>query len=242
MKTQFVLLSVIITCVFANFLLWLSVRDVQAKWLNVPPVPSQENAAGSGLGDAQFAYRNISIMLQNLGDSGGRTTPLNAYDYDELGRWFMLADHLDPKSNFIPFLAAYYFGGVEGAPEKLPPVIKFLEHVGGRGINEKWRWLAQAVHLARYKYNDMDWALLLAQKLSSLSVTNMPIWAKNMNVLVMNARGEKESAYQMLMQILQTEGDNLHPTEVIFMVDQICNAILDEREAKVHPLCQEFPY
>lgn len=242
MKTQATLLFIIIACVFANFFLWLSVRDVQAKWLNVPPVPSKENAAGSGLGDDQFAYRNIALMLQNLGDSGGRSTPLKQYDYNELGAWFSLADHLDPQSNFVPFLAAYYFGGVENAPEKLPPVISYLEHVGQRGANEKWRWLAQAVHLARYKYNDMDWALLLAQKLSSLNIANMPVWAKNMNVLVMSARGEKESAYEMLMQILQTEGDNLHPTEVIFMVDQICNVILDEREAKVHPLCQQFPY
>lgn len=221
-----------------NFSLWLTVRDVQAKWGNVPPPPNKEASAGAGLGDKQFAYRSISMMLQNLGDSGGRYTPLKDYNYDRLAEWFFLADKLDAESDYIPFLAAFYFGNVQ-EPQKLPPVIEYLHEVGKRGENEKWRWLAQGVHLAKYRVQDLDLAYKLADALSNLKDIDMPIWAKNMNVLIMSDKGEKQAAYEMFMNTLQS--DNLSTYETLFIVDHICTELLDEREAKAHPLCQQLP-
>ncbi|MFP4312899.1 MAG: hypothetical protein ACLFR0_01120 [Alphaproteobacteria bacterium] len=225
----------------SNFLVWYSVRDVQARWLNVPPPPGGNSIAGAGLGDAQFAYRNIGLMLQNLGDTGGRATPLSDYNYEHLARWFFMADRLDARSDFAPFLAAYYFGAVEES-SKIPPLVEYLAMVGQREEGEKWRWLAQAIHLARYRMQDLPLALDLAKKLASMNVPDLPVWAKTMDVMIMNVQGEKQAAYEILLQTLQTESDNLHPTETLFMIDAICSELLDDAQAKDHPLCQDLPF
>lgn len=72
----------------ANIGLWFSARGVQAKWMNVPPAPEQRFASAYGLGDPQLSYRSVGIMIQNMGDAGGRTTSLSDYNYEELVKWF----------------------------------------------------------------------------------------------------------------------------------------------------------
>ncbi len=222
-----------------NIALWFHARSFTSRWTNVPPVPSQISATASGLGDHQFAYRIIGIMLQNLGDTGGRTTGLAEYDYEELSKWFLLEHRLDPHSNFIPFLAAFYFGGTKN-PEKLRPLIEYLRVAGNSTEGEKWRWLAHASYLARFKLNDYDLALELANKLAQLPKDDMPAWTRNMPALVLNARGDREAAFNMLLEILKSSADKMHPNEVNATRDYICTRILTLEEAAANPLCENL--
>lgn len=234
-------ISATFTIVLAlNVMIWLSVRDVRAKWLNVPPVPSLSGAASFGIGDQQFAYRVIGIMLQNLGDTGGNSTPLKNYNYDDLARWFFLADKLDPQSNFIPFLAAYYFGAVQD-PEKLSPLIEYLRVVGNRPEGQKWRWLAQAVNMEMHGVKDLDKAYELARELADLSTPDMPEWTRQMPVFVLKARGDNEAAYDVMLEILKSSASKLDPAEVNYMRDYMCNTLLPPEKAKDNPLCQNIP-
>ena len=57
-------------------------RSINSNWQNVPPPPTKDSAALFAIGDPQFAYRMFGIMIQNLGDTGGRVTPLYAYDFE----------------------------------------------------------------------------------------------------------------------------------------------------------------
>lgn len=225
---------------FTNVMVWFYARDVRAAWLNVPPVPSQIGAAAFGIGDRQLAYRVFGITLQNMGDTGGRSTSLNDYDYEALTRWFFLMDTLDPKSDYVPFLAAYYFGSVQD-PEKFRPVLDYLQLVGARPEGQKWRWLAQGVYIARYRMNDLDKALELAHILAGNENKDMPGWARQMPGFILSAKGEKEAAYAIMVETLKTSADKLHPNEVNYMRDYICTRILDERSAQGHPLCQNIP-
>lgn len=224
-------------CVVLNIMFWFSVRDVRAKWGNVPPVPSSEYLSSMGFGDASFAYRANGIMIQNLGDTGGRYTPLKDYDYERLTEWFFLQDHLDPRSNYIPYLAGYYFSGVQ-IPEKFYPVLDYLKQVGQRPDGEKWRWLAQAAYVARYSMNDLDKALELANILSETAPDDAPVWVKQMPVFVVKAKGDKELAYALTLEILKSSADKLHPNEVNALVAYICDQILDEQARARDPLCQ----
>src|SRR5690606_23680957 len=134
------------------------------------------------------------------GDTGGRTTSLNDYNYEELAKWFFLADTLDPVSNYVPYLAAFYFGGVQ-EPEKFRPVLDYLVHVGNRAEGEKWRFLAHAVYLARFELEDNDTALELANKLARVNNPNMPGWTRQMPAFIMNTQGKKEAAYALLLEM-----------------------------------------
>ncbi len=226
--------------------LWVTVRDQQTKWLGVPPLPSQIGVAAFTLGDQQFAYRAIATMLQNLGDTGGRTTNLSEYDHPLLAEWFTLVTGFDRRSNFIPYIAAYYYGAA-GTTVQYLPLITYLRKVGNSPEGEKWRWLVQAIHLARYRAKDLNLAYQLALELSDLarerlgSDDAMPAWTLQMPAFVMNAKGEKEAALAILIETLNSSADKLHPNEVIQTRYYICQELLSPAEAQSQPLCQNIP-
>lgn len=234
----FILYAALAGAVLANAAFWTVSKDRRAVWHNVPPAPSARGAVAVGLGDAQFAYRAQGLALQNLGDTGGRSTALNDYDYRGLGRWFALQDALDPRSNYMPMLAAWYFGASPD-PEDLRHVIDYLEVVGQRPYGEKWRWLAYAAYLAQHKINDLDKALDLAQLLARGTEPGMPGWTRSMPALVLNEKGDKAAAYAIMMSILSSSADKLDPAEVNNMRIYICEQILDAPARKTNPLCTE---
>jgi hypothetical protein len=211
---------------------------VQLSWDNVPPAPKPETAAFSGLGDPEISYRMAGYVLQNLGNVGGRYEALKNYDYNALGQWFYTAQSLDDRANFIPFLAAYYYGLVqEEAAYKLDPVIDYLALEGQKPYPQKWRWLAQAVFLARYKQHDMDKALKLANLLAGLKTDTAP-WARQMPAFIHLQMGDKQAAYEVMVRMLASEHDSLDPNEVNAMRDYICTRTLTSAEAVKNPLCQ----
>ena len=177
------------------------------------------------------------LAPQNFGDTGGRSTALKDYNYETLSKWFFLMDHLDAQSDYIPYLASYYFGSTQDV-STLYPVLDYLEHVGSQKEGQKWRWLAHAVYLARFRINDYDKALELAKTLASIEYDDAPNWVKQMPAFVLSAKGDKKAAYAMLLEILKTSGKKLHPNEIAAMKAYICNSVLVEEEASTNPLCE----
>lgn len=235
-KTVYLLFLLAITC---NVLIWLHARHIKSEWLNVPPVPSDNGIVAFNLGDDQMAYRSTGIMLQNIGDTGGNSTHLKDYDYQHLTDWFYLSDRLDPKADFIPMLAAFYFGAVED-PEKLRPLVGYLHKAGKNTEGEKWRWLAQAIYLTRYKIQDTDKAYEMALELASLNKENMPAWTKQMPAFIKNAEGDKQAAYDIMVETMRSGKGKISAVEMNFMQDYICTRILEKSEADKNPLCQDI--
>lgn len=234
--TIFSLKAALTLAVLLNVGFWFYSRDIKANWSNVPPVPSEMSAVSSTLGDIQFASRVISMMIQNLGSTGGRVTPVKDYDFEKLGGWFMLNHKLDPASNLTPYMAAYYFGASQD-PTKIRPVINYLRVAGNSAEGEKWRWLLQGIYLARFKLKDLSLAMEMSEELAAIEKEDMPDWTRRMKVNVLNQQGEKEAALQLMLGILKDKSDKLHPNEVNAMVGYICEQILDPAAAKSHSLC-----
>ena len=226
----------LVMAVLANSLVWFYARDMQSKWIGVPPVPKMTG----GLGDAQTSYRQHGLVLQNMGDMGGRFTPFKLYDYDALGKWLFYLDKLDGQSDFVAYLAAYYFSNTPDT-EKLRPIINFLRMAGTRNpeSGEKWRWLAQAIFLAKYKLKDLTLAGDLADELAKIanSRDDMPVWTYNMKAYILNDMGEKQAAFVMLTSVLANNSDKLDTAEITSTVAYICEQILDEEQAKQNELC-----
>jgi len=229
---------ILIVALIGNIGLWLLTKNYKSKWANVPPAPTKLAASGAGLGDSTFAYRSYGIMLQNMGDSGGRVTSLRDYNYDNISDWFMLLHSFDQTSNFVPYIASYYYGGLDKHTERLNPLVDYLAIAGNSTEGEKWRWLAQAAYLARFKVEDLDRALELARQLAVLDNPKIPGWAKHMEANVLNARGEKEASYQLLVSILRDKGDQMPIAEVNATRAYICEQILTPEQVKENPLCE----
>ena len=214
-----------------------AIRPIEAYFETVPPIPTESSASIQFLGDRELAYRVYGTRIQHFGDTGSRQTSLKDYDFERLSKWFFLQHKLNPRSNYIPFIASYLFGGSQDA-SKLPPLIDYLEVAGTSKGDEKWRWLAQAVYLTRFKLKDYDHALFLAQKLSDSYREGMPTWTKHMPAFVQLQMGEKEASYQFMKGLLVDGHGSMHPNEVNFMIDYICNRVLDPSQAKLDPLCE----
>ena len=241
LQSHLFLWAALTVCVALNVTSWFSVRHVEARWTNTPPVPSLASAKVAALGDPELAYRQIGVMLQNLGNTGGQSQSLKNYDYDRWKGWFFLSHALDSKSNFVPYLAAFYFGGVEDS-KKLPPVIDYLEVAGSGADGWKWRWLAQGVALARFKMNDQDLAYKLAVELAALPDPTLPVWTKQLPAFILTAKGDKQAAYEIMLGILKSSATQLPPQEINFMKHYICTNILDVAAAKDNPLCQNVQW
>ncbi|PZQ44677.1 MAG: hypothetical protein DI551_09645 [Micavibrio aeruginosavorus] len=221
-----------------NLAFWNYSRKVFSEWDNVPPAPSENTAAFSGMGDREISYRLVGYILQNLGNVGGMYQPLQDYDYDRLGRWFTVSETLNDRSNYVPYIAAFYFGAMNQKPEKLTPLIDYLADIGVKPGEDKWRWLAQAVYLARFVQKDMDKALKLANILAELP--DVAPWARQMPAFVQLAMGNKEASYEIMLNMLKSEGGKLPVAEVNAMKAYICERTLEPAEAAKNPLCQNY--
>lgn len=208
-----------------NVAFWYGAHETFAHWGGVPPVPTKNGARIMTLGDEQFSYRFGAMTLQNLGNSGGRVTAVKDYDYQKLGNWFWLLHDLDPASNHVPMLAAYYFGATQ-KPEDIAVVVKYLGAVGQNPVANKWRWLAQAIFLARHRMDDLPLALDMAYALSRMEPVGdtLPGWARQMPAFVLAEQGEKQSARKLMEEILMTS-TRLHPNEVNFMRDYLVDEL-----------------
>ena len=215
-----------------NALLWLATSNIYARWEGVPPVPSRDGALMMTLSDPQFSYRFGAITLQNLGDTGGQTTPLKDYSYEKLGKWFWLLNDLDPASNHVPMLAAYYFGATR-APKDVAVLVDYLGVIGQNPYGNKWRWLVQAIFFARHRLHDMKLSLDLAYKLAKMQPVGdtLPEWARQMPAFVLKEQGDKQAARKIVEDLL-TSSQHFHPNEVNFMKSYLVEQLgVDQKEA-----------
>lgn len=226
--------TLLIIFTILSIMMWFPLKALRAQWGNVPPPPAKETAAFFYLGDKQFAYRSNVLALQNMGYGLASNVSFKEYDYSRLKDWFFLQDAMDPLSDATPMLAAYYFGGVSGS-EKLSAIVTYLSHIGQRPVKEKWRWLARAVFLARYEMGDIDKALELSYLMANNKNPNLADWAKQMPAFILAEQGKEEAAYQIMRNILVSEAENLHPTELYFIKDYICIELLPKIPTKSHP-------
>lgn len=230
--------AVFFTALILNIFVWAYSQPLQAQWGNVPPVPSQATASLMTLGDNQLAYRTYGLLIQNLGDAGGNARALKEYNYERLGQWFWLQDYLDPEASFIPTLAAYYFSANQD-PKAITPIIDYLAEIGVRPGVHRWRWLAQAVYLARFVQHDDVKALKLAGELADLNEPGMPSWTDQMPAFVMLQQGDKQGAYEIMVNILGSQVHHLQAAEINSIQIFICDRVLTPTDRKTNPLCKD---
>ncbi len=221
----------------AQLALWTYSSREHPNWANVPEPPSSVAVAAAFLGDREVGYRTSVLALQAFGNETGRDHALKDYNYDNVGKWLMMTDQLNSESEYAPWLAGYYFGSTQN-PEQLYPVIEYLRKVGKYPEKDKWRWLGQAVFLAKHKLKNDKLALELADELAETYRPGMPAWPLQMKAIVASEMGEKDMAYGMIVEMLKNDTVGMDPTEVNFMVDYLCNTILSPVQKKQDELCK----
>jgi hypothetical protein len=184
----------------------------------VAPPPSPRAAQAMSLGDDQFLYRALALEVQEMGDSGGRFTPLIDYDYGKLVEWFRLLDGLDARSDYAASLAALQYG-LTKKPEDAKLIAIYVREHANRDPAKKWRFLAHGAYIARHRGKDMDLALEIAKDLAAVNVPDIPAWTKQMPAFIMTEMGDKEAAEAYLSALIAT--GNMSEEEKIHMHNYI---------------------
>ena len=93
--------------------------------------------------------------------------------------------------------------------------------------NKYWRWLAHVVITAKHELKDNELALKYAHALAEKATgKNVPYWAKDMKIIVLEDMGEVEAA-KILVGALIDSGEITDPYELNFLAHKI--AILEEK-------------
>lgn len=192
---------------------WYQTRERLPNMDIVPEVPGEEAVTALSLGDSQVFFRLLGLQIQNAGDTYGRFSPLKDYDYNKLYHWFVLLDALDPVSDYVPTMAAYYYSQTQHTPD-VQYIVDYLgQHARGRE-DTKWWWVIQAVYLAKHKLADQEQALELSRML--VNVKEVPLWARQMAAYIYAEQGEMDSALSVIEDIADNTGE-LSDKELNFM-------------------------
>ena len=120
---------------------WNGTRNHLPDMAIVPEVPGKVTVKALSFGDEEFYFRLLALDIQNAGDTYGRFTELYKYDYQKLYDWFTLLDTLDDESNYVPFIASYYYGQTQHVSDVRYVVDYLYNHSASRPGKKYW-WLA----------------------------------------------------------------------------------------------------
>lgn len=179
----------------------------------VPDVPGRIAVKALSFGDEEFYFRLLALDIQNAGDTFGRFTELYKYDFKKLYAWFTLLDTLDNESDYIPFIASYYYSQTQHVPDVRYVVDYLYEHSYQRPEKKFW-WLAQATYLAQHKLKDNDLALKMASPLEHADTA--PFWVRQLPAFVHEKRGEMDDALR-IMNAIEANSKDIPPGELRFM-------------------------
>jgi len=172
------------------------------------------------LNEAVPTARYLNLWLQSFDNQAGISLSFNQLDYNMIARWLDTILALDVRGQYPMLVAAHIYGSIHNEQKKrfmMNYVFeKFKQHP-----NRYWRWLAHAVIVAKHELHDTQLALLYADALASKAKgENVPYWAKDLKIIVLEDMGELQAA-KVLVGGLMESGDISDPYELKFLLQKI---------------------
>jgi hypothetical protein len=204
-----------------QIVLGFMIKDVQPHWQVMPPAPTHRDLMATAFGDSEFLYRLLVMDLQNFGDTGGRTTPLKAYDMGLVVQWLQALDSLDLDAQHHVFLAARYFSQTQSREDIRPLVRYLMDHVR-QNPTRSVQWLSDAIYLAQVRLKDPALAVEVADQLAEYDFPAMTPLAYQLPALVHEKAGDFAGAAGLMERALQRlAGRKAAPMETQFMEEYI---------------------
>ena len=157
-------------------------------------------------------------------------TELKNLDYPRTIEWLKVAKTINPNSQYGLLLASRFFGEL-GVPEQRRLMLEFVYQSYLTHPETAWPWLAHATFVAQHSLHDLPLALKYAKTLREYATTSTPIWAKQMEVFVLEDLNELDAAKILLGNLLQS-GQFQNPRD-FFLMQQRLNG-LEEAAKRRH--------
>jgi hypothetical protein len=192
----------------------------------LPPPPTTEALRLAALGEPAALARVAMVWLQAFDAAGENALPYQRLDYGRLTGWLRAILELDPRSDYPLFSAARVYAETAD-PARQRRMLDFIAEEFARDPNRRWLSLAHATLLAKHRLGDLPlarrYAAAIEQRVTDPAV---PLWARQMEVFILEDMNELEAAKVMLGGMLAT-GRIVDPEEQRFLEGRL--KALEER-------------
>ncbi|HEX7249262.1 MAG TPA: hypothetical protein VF262_02635 [Burkholderiales bacterium] len=214
----------------AGQLAWQAARRPAAPAAaDLPPAPSVAALRLASFGEPQALARIAMLYLQSFDLRAGNTLRYAELDYARLEGWLAAILELDPKSTYPLFSAARVYAEVDD-PRRCRIMLEFVYREFLRDPNGRWQWLAHAALLAKHRLHDLPLARRYAAAVQRYTTDpRVPLWAKQMEIFILEDMNELEAAKIMLGGLLES-GAVHDPDEARFLAQH-----LKELEGRTRP-------
>ena len=170
-------------------------RPVDAERSELPTAPSAQGLRLASFGEPEALGRVAMLYLQAF-DLGPKL------DYSRLIGWLRAILALDPRSQYPLFAAARVYAEVPD-PARAREMLEFIHEQYLVDPNRRWPWLAHAALLAKHRLRDLPLARRYAAEIDRHTTAgDVPLWAKQMEVFILEDMNELEAARILLGGLL----------------------------------------
>jgi hypothetical protein len=171
---------------------------------DLPPAPRAPALLAASLGEPAALSRLAMLYLQAYDLGAGNALPYQRLDYARLVQWLRAIVDTDPRSEYPLFAAARVYAEVAD-PAKCREMLAFIHQAFLEDPNRRWPWLAHAALLAKHRLQDLPLARRYAADIERLATgPGIPLWAKQMEIFILEDMNELEAAKIMLGGLLAT--------------------------------------
>ena len=184
--------------------------------VDLPPPPTPGALRLASLGEPEAAARVLMLYLQAFDLGGSNALPYRELDYERLIGWLRAILALDPRSEYPLFTAARLYAEVPD-PVKSRRMLELIHEEFLKDPNRRWEWLAHAALVAKHRLKDLALARRYAAAVDRhTTAKDVPLWARQMEVFILEDMGEVEAARIMLGGLLAS-GTITDPAELRFL-------------------------
>jgi hypothetical protein len=179
---------------------------------SLPPAPRAEALRLAAFGESAAAARLTMLYLQGFDVRG--------VDAPRLTAWLRAALALDPLSAYPLFAAARVFAETPD-PAASRAMLEFVYQEFARDPDRRWPWLAHAALLAKHRLKDLPLARRYAAAIERQAGSrDVPLWARQMEIFILEDMNELEAARVMLGGLLE-RGEIRDPNERRFLQQRL---------------------
>lgn len=179
---------------------------------DLPPAPAAQALRLASLGEAPAAARLTMLYLQSF--------DMRTLDYSRLAAWLRAALALDPRSQY-PLFAASRIYAEHPDPSRSRKMLEFVYEEFVRDPDRRWPWLAHAALIAKHRLRDLPLARRYAAAIDRhTKARDVPLWARQMEIFILEDMNELEAARIMLGGLLAS-GRVQDPAEARFLKERL---------------------
>ncbi len=183
---------------------------------DLPAAPRAGMLRLASLGEPEALARVSMLYLQSFDLGGANALPYQRLDYSRLTAWLGSILALDPRSQYALFCAARIYAETPD-PQRMRQMLDFVYREFFADPNRRWPSLAHAALLAKHELHDLPLARRYAAAIDrQTTAPGVPLWAKQMEIFILEDMNELEAARIMLGGLIES-GTITDPAELRFL-------------------------